>query len=125
MAEEAVFDAVGVAHVCGAADGVGEMLGAVNAGESVGVSLIFAVRCNGAVCGYTSRRKLRRQSESGARHGCEGIFSVDILIRYLLQRMWRSGFGRERTEHREYVLKSKGDGQQKRRVLRMSSLSSR
>lgn len=68
MAEEAVFDAVGVAHVRGAADGVGEMLGAFDAGESVGVSLTFAVRCNGAVCSYTSRRKLRRQSEIEAGH---------------------------------------------------------
>ena len=74
MAEEAVVDFVGVAHVCGAVDGVGELRGAFDAGESVGVRLAITACCNGAVCSCASRRELRRESESEAGHDCEGIF---------------------------------------------------
>lgn len=80
MAEEAVFDVVRGAHVCGAADGVGEMLGASDAGILVGVPLDFIVDCHGAVYSCTSRRELWRKSEVGARHDCEGIFGVGDLV---------------------------------------------
>jgi len=80
VAEEAVFDAVRGAHVGGAVGGVGEMLGAFDAGIPVGVRLAFAVCCYGAVCSCTSRRELWRESESEARHGCEGTFSVGDLV---------------------------------------------
>ena len=74
VAEEAVFDGVGGAHVCGAAGGVDEMRGAFDTGESVGVRLAITACCNGAVCSCASRRELRRESESEAGHDCEGIF---------------------------------------------------
>jgi hypothetical protein len=80
VAEEAVVDFVGGAHVCGAVDGAGEMLGAFDAGELVGVRLALAAVHHGAVHSCTSRRELWRESESEARHGCDGIFSVDVLI---------------------------------------------
>lgn len=74
VAEEAVFDGVGGAHVCGAAGGGGEMRGAFDAGVFVGVSLNIVVRRNGAICSCANRRMLGRQSESEAGHDCEGIF---------------------------------------------------
>lgn len=74
MAEEAIFDGVGCEHVCGAVGGVGEMRGAFDAGESVGVPLTMACRCNGVVCSCASRKRLWGKSEVEARHGCEGIF---------------------------------------------------
>ena len=83
MAEEAVFNAVGGAHVGGALGGVGEMRGAFDAGELVGVSLAIAVSSNGAVYSCASRRELGRQSESEARHGREGTFSAENWIGYV------------------------------------------
>lgn len=80
MAEEAFFDFVRGVHVCGAADGVGEMLGAFDAGIPVGVSLSLAVHCHGAVYSCTSRRELWRESEVEARHDCGDVFSVGSLI---------------------------------------------
>ena len=80
VAEEAVLDVVRSAHMCGAAGGVGEMLGAFDAGESVRMPLTIAVLCHGAVCSCASRRKLWRQGEFEAGHGCEVIFSVGKLI---------------------------------------------
>lgn len=80
MAEKAVFSVVRGAHVCGTADGVGEMLGAFDAGIPVGVPLAFVVHCHGAVHSCTSRKVLRRESEVEARHGCRGIFGVGYLI---------------------------------------------
>lgn len=79
MAEEAVFDVVRGAHVCGAADGVGEMLGASDAGILVGVPLDFIVDCHGAVYSCTSRRELWRKSKVGSplRH------TAIVLGRYL------------------------------------------
>lgn len=84
MAEEAVVDFVGIAHVCGAVDGGGEMLGAFDARELVGMSLDLGVVCDGAVYSCTSCGKLWRESESEARHGCEGIFDVGILLQCVL-----------------------------------------
>jgi hypothetical protein len=81
VAEEAVVDFVGVAHVCGAVDGVGELRGAFDAGELVGVCLALGVVYDGVVDSCTSCGKLWRESESEAGHGCEGIFSVGISIR--------------------------------------------
>lgn len=43
VAEEAVVDFMGIAHVCGAVDGVGEVRGAFDAGELVGVRFTLVI----------------------------------------------------------------------------------